>query len=233
MIRGEALYQLQHIDQEFDQARRRVDEIQANLGETEELHQARRAQVEAQETYKEWALKMRHLELDVEGLGSEIAGNERRLYSGSVTNPKELGDLQENAASLKRRRAALEDEMLEAMIYSEEAETSLREHIAALDDVEAQWQTDQAALKDELGALEARLVQVEGEREQLRPTISSDDLAVYDNIQTRYGMVVVATLRDGVCSFCAVASSRIKLKKIKSHRELLQCGNCKRILLDL
>ncbi len=233
MIRGERLYQLQDIDQELDQGRRQVSEIHATLGETEDLRQARRAQVDAQETYKEWALKLRHLELDIDGLGSEIASNERRLYSGSVTNTKELGDLQENVASLKRRREALEDEMLEAMIYSEEAETSLRECIAALETLEAQWQASQAALKADLSALEARLAQVESQRDQLRPTINSEDLAVYDNIQTRYGMVVVATLRDDVCSFCAVAPSRIKLKAIKSRKELLQCGNCKRVLLNL
>lgn len=233
MMRGKALYQLQDIDQELDQGRRREAEIHAHLGETEELRQARRAQADAQETYKEWALKVRHLELDIDGLSSEIASNERRLYSGSVTNPKELGDMQVNVASLKRRRAALEDEMLEAMICSEEAEASLRERIAALDDIEAQWQTHQATLRDELGKLEARLAQVESDRDQLRPTINNKDLAVYDNIQTRYGMVVVATMRDGVCSFCAVVPSRIKLKAIKSHKELLQCGNCKRVLLDL
>lgn len=233
MTHGETLYQLQDIDLELDQGRRRVAEIRADLGETEALRQARREQAEVQETYKEWALKMRHLELDIGGLDSEIVSNERRLYSGSVTNPKELADLQENVASLKRRREALEDDMLEAMIHSEEAETILRECIATLEDVEAQWQEDQDELKDELGRLEARLVQLEGDRDQLRSDISSEYLAVYDNIQTRYGIVAVATMRDGVCSFCAVAPSSIKLKAIKSGKELLQCGNCKRILLDL
>ena len=78
MIRGETLYQLQDIDQELDQGRRRVDEIHANLGKTEELRQARRAQAEAQENYKEWALLIRRLDLELEGLGSEITSNDRR-----------------------------------------------------------------------------------------------------------------------------------------------------------
>jgi predicted nucleic acid-binding Zn-ribbon protein len=233
MTHGETLYQLQDIDLELDQGRRREAEIHAGLGETEELRQARRAQADVQETYKEWALKMRHLELDIGGLDGEITSNERRLYSGSVTNPKELGDLQENVASLKRRRETLEDDMLEAMIHSEEAETILRECTATLEGVEAQWQEDQDKLKDELGRLEARLVQLASDRDQLRSNISREYLAVYDNIQTRYGIVAVATMRDGVCSFCAVAPSSTKLKAIKSGRELLQCGNCKRILLDL
>jgi predicted nucleic acid-binding Zn-ribbon protein len=233
MTRGEPLYQLQHLDQELDQGRQRVAEIHANLGETEGLRQARRAQADAQETYKDWTLKIRNLELEIGSLESEISTNERRLYSGSVTNPKELGDLQENVASLKRRRGTLEDELLEAMIGSDEAETTLTERRAELTDVEAHWQAHQAALKDELSELETRLAQAQGERDGLRQTISDDDLAVYDNIRTRYGPVVVATMRGGVCSFCAVAPSSTKLKKIRSRRELLQCGNCKRILLDL
>ena len=83
----------------------------------------------------------------------------------------------------------------------------------------------------------ARIVSIDTSAAAAMPGVvavyTGDDLAVYDNIRTRYGIVVVATLRDGVCSFCAVAPSRTKLKAIKSHRELLQCGNCKRVLLDL
>ncbi len=47
MIRGEALYRLQDLDDELDAGQQRVAEIQADLGETEELRQA---QANVQET---------------------------------------------------------------------------------------------------------------------------------------------------------------------------------------
>jgi len=50
MIRGEALYRLQDLDDELDAGQQRVAETQADLGETEDLRQARQAQADAQET---------------------------------------------------------------------------------------------------------------------------------------------------------------------------------------
>jgi predicted nucleic acid-binding Zn-ribbon protein len=233
MTQGEPLYQLQNLDIELENGQRRVSEIRTSLGETEALRQARQAQTAAETEHRRWSVRARDLELEIDSLSNEIATSEKRLYSGSITNPKELGDLQEKTASLKRRCGVLEDELLEALIYSEEAEATLKECRATTADTEAHWQTRQTTLQDELSVLEARLVEVRGEREQLRQTIASADLALYDNVRARYGSVAVVTLRGGVCGFCAVTPSSTKLKRIRGGRELLQCGNCGRILLDL
>jgi predicted nucleic acid-binding Zn-ribbon protein len=150
-----------------------------------------------------------------------------------VTNPKELGDIQEEIASLKRRSADLEDDLLEAMVNSEDAEAELNARRVALNDIDNQWQTDQKTLKGELIELETRLVNVREERDALRSTVAADDLALYDKVRDRLGSITVTTLRDGVCGFCAVAPSSTKLGRIRGGRELLLCGNCKRILLDI
>jgi predicted nucleic acid-binding Zn-ribbon protein len=189
--------------------------------------------VKGEEEHREWATRSRDLELEIESLNSKITASEQRLYSGRVTNPKELSDIQEEVASLKRRRADLEDELLEAMVYAEEAQQTLAKRRSTLKKTENQWQADQAALESELSALETRLMELQDEREQLRPNIPPTNLALYDKIRSRYGGVAVATLRDGVCGFCAVAPSSTKLKAIRSGRDLLQCTNCGRILLDL
>jgi predicted nucleic acid-binding Zn-ribbon protein len=233
MTRGEPLYQLQQLDLELEAGQRRVSEIQASLVETEALRQARQAQASAEQEHKNWTAQVRDLDLEMASLNNKITASERRLYSGAITNPKELGDLQEEVASLKRRRETLEDELLEAMVYSEEAEVTLQACRTTLSEAESTWQGDQAVLRDELVELEARLKQAQEERAQLRATIASDDLKLYDYIRDRYGPVAVATMRDGVCSFCAVTPSSTKLKRIQSGRELLQCGNCGKVLLDL
>ena len=233
MIRGTALHRLQELDHELETGQRRLAEMRALLGETEALRQARQALTDATELHRQWMTAARDLELEVNSLNNKIATSEKRLYGGSVTNPKELSDMQGEIISLKRRRAVLEDELLEAMVYSEEAESELEACRAALADTEASWQADQAAQKNEMSELETRLEQVRDEREKSRRSADEDDLALYDKVRSHYGSVTVATLRDGVCSFCAVAPSSTKLGRIRSGRELLQCGNCGRILLDL
>ena len=233
MTRGEPLHQLQKLDLELENGQRRTAEIQASLGESQVLRQARRALSSAQEELREWKAKSRDLELEIASLNNKTTSSEKRLYSGSVTNPKELSDIQEEIASLKRRRRALEDELLEAMVYGEEAEATAEERHAALTNIETKWETEQAALKQELSQLETRIAQVHKAREALRAEIKADDLQIYDHIRERYGPQAVVTLRDGVCGFCAVSPSSIKLKRIKKGQELLQCSNCHRILLDL
>jgi len=233
MTRGAPLLQLQNLDQELRNGLRRVSEIQASLGETEALLQARRAQSDAAEIHRNWITKTRDLDLEIETLSSKITACEKRLYGGSVTNPKELSDMQDEVSSLNRRLGELEDDLLEAMVHSEEAEDTLQACRTNLTKAEADWRTDQSTLASELSELEARLAQAQDEREQSRQTIASDDLALYDKLCTRYGDIVVATLSDGVCDYCSVAPSSTKLSRLRSGRELLQCGNCGRILLDL
>ena len=63
----------------------------------------------------------------------KIEQSEASLYSGNVTNPKELQDLQNEAAALKRYLVTLEDRQLEAMLEVETAEQSKQ---AALDKLE-------------------------------------------------------------------------------------------------
>jgi hypothetical protein len=233
MIRGEPLYELQNLDLELETSQRRISEIQASLGETEALLQARRALAAAEDEHRTWMTRTRDLELEIDGLNNKISSSEKRLYGGSVTNPKELSDIQSEIASLKRRRAAIEDELIEALVYGDEAEAALEDGRAALDDIETNWRTDQAALENELDQLGIRLDALREEREQLRRSIDADDLAFYDKVRGRCGSITVTTLRDGVCGYCAVAPSSTKLKAIRSGRELLQCGNCSRILLNL
>jgi predicted nucleic acid-binding Zn-ribbon protein len=233
MARGELLHKLQHLDTALDDSHRRVSEIQAALGETDALGQAREALVAAEAEHRKWMARAHELELEIESLSNKVNSSENRLYSGSVSNPKELSDIQDEVVSLKRRRGDLEDELLEAMVYGEDAGAELEASRTNLAEIETNWQTNQTALKEELGDLEERLSSIHREREQLRLTIPADELALYDKARSRYGSIAVTTLRDGVCGYCAVAPSSTKLGRLRSGRELLQCGNCGRILLNL
>jgi predicted nucleic acid-binding Zn-ribbon protein len=100
-------------------------------------------------------------------------------------------------------------------------------------DTEAQWRADQQALREELEALESRLAEAQQEREKLRQAMDNEMLSLYDSLRGRFGSIAVATLRDGVCGYCAVAPPSTKLRLIRSGREIVECSNCGRILLAL
>jgi DNA repair ATPase RecN len=104
MTKGADLYRLQCLDSDVDAKRRRLAEVEAMLGESETLQQARRARESAQALAQEWAQRQRNLELENQGILDEISHSEQRLYSGTIKNPKELADLQAKVGELCWRR---------------------------------------------------------------------------------------------------------------------------------
>ena len=161
MTKGADLYCLQCLDREGDAKRRRLAEVEAALGESEALKQARRAAESAQALVKKRAVRQRDLELETQGVSNKIARSEQRLYSGVVKNPKELEDLQAEVAALRRRRQTLEDKLLAVMIELEEAEAaqaSARQH---LDETQARWAAQQASLVSEREVLQEKLLELE------------------------------------------------------------------------
>lgn len=232
MTKGVDLYRLQCLDSEVAVKQHRLAEIEAASGENESLRQARQALESAQSLTKKWALRQRDLELETQGLSNKIARSEQRLYSGAVKNPKELADLQAEITSLKRRRQKLEDDLLEAMIEREEAETTRDQAQVHLDETQARWSAQQADLMVEREALQRRLAEIERARAALLPSIEASDLAAYQALRRRKGGLAVVQMRDGACGGCGVAISP-SLKWQLRQETLVPCSNCERLVVRI
>lgn len=230
MTEEAALYGLQCLDSEGDKKRRRLTEVEAVLGESDELRQARRAVDEAQARIQQWEVRQRDQELEIQGLEDKISREEKRLYSGAIKNPKELEDLQAEVASLNRRRQQLEEALLETMIELEEAQGARAQGQKHLEGVLAGWTTDQADLVKEQEALQARLAEIDQAREAALPGIDASDLAIYEGLRRRKGGVAVVPLQGGACGGCGVAiPPSLQWQLREGH--LTTCGNCERIVV--
>ena len=146
MSRTSALFRMQEIDLELDSHRTRLQDIEQALGGDPAVDLARQQAFAAREKFNASRIQARSAELDVQALGEKIAETERRLYSGAITNPKELRDLEQDLASLRRRGEGLEEQQLEAMIAADSAEGQM----VAL---ETQMQQAEAAALRTKGAL--------------------------------------------------------------------------------
>ncbi len=229
MSRAAALYHLQLVDDKLDSARRRLAEVTALLGETPAVVEAR-ARTAAAEQAIEKALKRQHqIEIELQTLGAKIEEVSARLYGGKVLNPKELADLQKENGSLDRRRQALEDDDLNAMIAVDEARAAhatARQEFAA---AEQAWDASQRHIRDERARLEAQIEALGEERDITRSSVPAEDLALYQALRPRKGGKPVGILRDGACS-CGVAPSASRVSSARSEDVLVRCGNCERIL---
>ena len=174
------------------------------------------------------AVKSRSGKITLEGIKDEIASSDQRLYSGSIRNPKELGDLQAKVASLRRLLEKREEQLLEAMIALEDAEAAQSAAQENLVHVEAKWGEDQVALKAEREELAGRLGAIAAERGALLPHIQRD-LSLYQSLRKTKGGLAVTMMRGGACTACGM---EIPPGRLEHGRKtgLLSCGNCERIL---
>jgi predicted nucleic acid-binding Zn-ribbon protein len=230
MSRTQHLYALQQVDIEAGNVTSRLQDIATQLGESAELKRARKMVADAQTALSKCRARMQDLDLEVASLTDKIKADEQRLYSGRVGNPKELTGLQEEVASLKRRREKKEEDLIEAMLAVEEAEAGLADARAILSQVGETWQTGQGNLVDEQGSLQARLEQLAEQRTSLVVAIGPEDLATYERLRQRKGGRAVVMIANGVCQGCRMSPPTSQLQQAKMDRDLVFCNNCGRIL---
>jgi predicted nucleic acid-binding Zn-ribbon protein len=231
LSKAELLLDLQAIDSKIDQLSRRLAEVKAAQRETDELIAARQAAQEAERTAVQRRSARQDLELADATVDDKIIQAEKRLYSGLVKNPKELLDLQNDISSLKRQKAALDDQLLDAMLALEEAEDTLTRHVAACDQIEAAWKTSQSDLNAERTQLETELAQQSKEQVAARAQLDQTDLVLYDQLRRRKGGVAVVEINGNTCSGCGVRVTAAVLQQLGHADQFTRCGNCERILV--
>ncbi len=229
MTIAETLYQLQQIDDTIRARKRRLAEVEGQLGESESLRKARSDFVAAEAALQELEKMQRLQELELETVGDKLRSEESRLYGGRVKNPKELAGLQKEVRYLKQRHAELEDNLLETMLAREEATSHVAERKTILDGIEGAWQRDQSDLLAEREQLQAAIAEANDQRKELVHKIPAHVLNTYDHLIRTKGSAV-APVESGMCTGCRVSLSAVDRQRVLGD-ELTTCSNCDRILV--
>jgi len=228
--RTRLLYALQQIDAQLAVKRRRYQQIEASLGESAALSQARVALQEAEDELKRCRATLLDSELQAQSAAEKLKTDTARLYSGQVTNPRALSDLEKETEYLKRLKSQLEDRQLEAMMAVERATHRFAVANEAYIVAEAAWTTENAGLNDEYGTLKQDLAQLLAQRQSVARHISADDMAEYDTIRRLRKGVAVVAVRGGMCKACNVEVPQRDLEKAQQTDDLFHCSGCERIL---
>jgi predicted nucleic acid-binding Zn-ribbon protein len=218
------------IDRSILQARERISEINTQLEDDAVVQEALNEASMAEEKLNEVRSEHSNADHAVQAQRTKIKQNEAALYGGSVTNPKELEDLQMEQEALKRYLATLEDRLLETMMELDEAQEAYENADAKLDLVKVQNAAENADLVSENETLVQDIERLEAEREAVLGNISNEDLATYEKLQDRFSGIVIAAVEGGNCSICGVDLARSKMQAVQSGSELIRCSQCSRIL---
>src|SRR5829696_546123 len=208
MSRWEPLLVVQEHDTRADQLAHRIETLpaRAELAKLEDAGAALDRQLtDVQRRRDELARSQQRLEDEIASLTERANQAEKQLYSGAVSNPRELQALQDDVASIRRRIGQLEDDELEIMELIEPVDAERSELSGQRDQLDA----DAQRLRAELAESES------------------------DELRSRLGGVAIARLAGTTCQGCHLALSAVEVDRIRklSLDEAVHCEECGRLLV--
>jgi predicted nucleic acid-binding Zn-ribbon protein len=227
---AQVLYRLQLLDSELAEHLSKLREMENQLGKNRELLAAKSARQQAEANLNTWRARLRELEMDLEVVNVRISGTEKRLYSGQVTNPKELASLQQDLQHSKRSRDEKEDQVLMAMERVDKGETELSGAVARLQATETAWSNEQDRLAQGIEREQAAIIDLRQAREELMAPLDAGHLTLYEELLRKKGGRAVSRLNETMCEGCHVTLPSSQAQQVRRAQELVTCPNCGRIL---
>ncbi|VAW43620.1 hypothetical protein MNBD_CHLOROFLEXI01-2343 [hydrothermal vent metagenome] len=229
MIQIHRLLQLQKLDTEIDEKKKRLGDVLKAQNEPQALQTTRKKAETVTSDLKTWIGKHTELTLEIEGVVTKTKSSEERLYSGEVTKPKELAELQAEVEALGRRKMLLEDEVRQAfgkMEAAEEGKITLDEE---LETAVSSWDSQSAHLKAEQNKLALSLHKLMQTRKAKAAIINAASMKEYDHLRKQKNGLAVAGLRVNMCLGCRTTVSANKAREV-DEGHVVYCGGCGRLL---
>lgn len=224
------LYRLQQVDRQIDRARSQLDAIRKTLENDIELRSALARVDDAQKENQRVHHDLQMIEADSQSQKIKIQQADSSLYGGNVHNPKELQDLQNDVASLKRHLATLDERELEAMLKLEGVETQLQDAEADLVNLQSRLGGQHNQLFEQQAAIMKNLERLDEEREASVNPIDNRLLEMYENLRQQKRGVAVAEISDHACAACGATLTPSMQQNARSAAQLVNCPSCGRIL---
>jgi len=228
------LLDLQEIDSSLGRLRVRRAALEGGAEAEAARDRLRNAETVAGElrlSIDEASQTVRRLEGDADGFQQKLTAEERRLFDGSVANPKELESIQSEVTNLRNRKSRVEDEVLENMERREELDGRLTQAEEAVESGRAGLSALLGESEEELQQIEKDLARLEAERDVLLPEFDQQLLELYDDLRRQKRGVGAASLVDGVCQGCHQQLSPVALEQLRRTDGVRRCEHCRRILV--
>jgi len=219
----------------------RVDEltsIRENLIEREEIKRLSKRIKELRKEIENLYQEKRSTELDQKRINDEasiltvkIKREEEKLYSGRITNPKELEGINKEVISLKSKMDKKETKILELMEEIDENLKVIQLKEKELDGNLSEIKTKELNLTQREKEIDEEMSELTDRRSNLISHLDPEILKEYESLREEKGGRVVAVLEDGICSCCNMQLASIKVDSMRDPNIFYHCNFCERILI--
>ena len=193
------LYALQELDLVLDQLRNRQQVAEEELQTEVSIGVLERALESETERITEVQLQQRHNQLEFESHRERSQVLETWLYDGSITNARDLENIQQESVNVGRMLAQEEAALLDLSIQAEESQTKCADLDRRLTETRAQWEGRRDELQQILQELAGQLGGYEDQRQKVADAVDPASLQRYETLRrSKNGVAVVKVARGPV-----------------------------------
>jgi uncharacterized protein len=232
----EALLLVQERDTTLDQLRHRR-EAMPERGELEaraaELRRTEAERAAVGERHRVVHADERRIDDEARAVGDRADEVNKRLYSGTISSPRELQAMQADIDMLLRRRSDLEDEELEIMEKREALDGELATLDAAIGDLQATVSALRAKIAETEVEIGDEVARETSARADLAKPIAESLLRDYERRRVQNRGAGAARLVGTTCQACHLTIPSTEAEQIRrgAGSVVAYCDNCSAILV--
>jgi len=227
------LYALQKIDSGMDALKRKFAALDKGAAEKTAYDAANAAFKELDAALHGVSGMLKDTELEQKAVEEKRASEEKKLYSGTVRNPKELTAMQEEVEMLARQKSRLDEKIL---LLMDEVEMAKQHQAAAKKTLSAARAALKAKLAiaqtayDEMSAMGQRLMAY---RKEAAKKIPESLMKRYEALRQQNQGIGIAAIVDGnTCDGCRMGLPSQIVTRVRLGKDIETCLNCGRMLCE-
>jgi hypothetical protein len=229
------LYQLQQVEANLDNLRRKLKELPV-YAEFKKIQQEvadmRESVGWAESKLEEQRKRLRRFEQDLQKTEQESKDVQATLYSGTISQAKELEQLEIKSKALVRDREKEEENMLLAMEAAEDVEKALLQSNEKLSALTVKLREVKQRGNEEIRCMKEEISGVEKSRDELVGQVSEKLLSDYRDMFPRFHGRPLARVKGDICEGCRVSLSSHLVNRLCNPQTVVHCENCGRILVS-
>ena len=228
----QALYALQQLDSRIQQAKRSQSSLDNGTQATAQSEAAKSAASAKRTALHKISGDLKDSELKLSALETKRLSYQQKLYQGTVTNAKELANIEREIEALGRQRSDLDSRILELMEQAEQSQAD-----SALADAQAsQAEGHRAEILNQFraryDALTLELATLTPQRDSAALTVEDKKLLKkYEDMRPKMGGVGIAKIEGNSCGGCHMTLPSGLIKAVKEAAAPQVCDNCGRLIL--
>ncbi len=224
------LARLQKMDTELDQISLRQKEITNQIEDETIVNEVKQRQNDKQDELNVILKALKKIEDKNNQFQLKLQEDEHALYGGKIKLPRELQDLQNDIASLKKQISAQDEDQLNTMMKVEEIENELEILQKELVEAQSIFATKVAGLKGEFASLEKKKQNLSAEKDAAIQNVDPANLEKYEALRKTKRGLAVAVVADQACTACGATLTPADWQAARSPSRLVMCSSCGRIL---